>query len=65
MEFLIIATTAGYALQLDGHLNHEFNSEGKLREYLREKGVPKRKIDVALKVVNTHSGPDREFRLFA
>jgi hypothetical protein len=64
MEFLIIATTAGYALQ-HGNLRQEFNREGELREYLKGKGVPERKIDVALKVVNTHSGPDREFRLFA
>jgi hypothetical protein len=66
MEYLIMETTGGYALKLDGRTTgNTFGSETELKEYLRSMGVPDRKIDVAIRCVNFPSGSDREFRLFA
>ena len=66
MEFLIVGTTAGYAVKLDGRTTGDnFRSETELREFLRAKGVPERKIDVAIRCVNFPTGLDREFRVFA
>src|SRR5215467_14645018 len=66
MEFLIMETTAGYAVKLDGGTaSSSFGSEAELRDFLRAMGVPERKIEVAIRCVHFPSGSDREFRIFA
>ena len=66
MEYLIMGTTAGYEVKLDGRTTgNNFCSETELREYLSKMGVPERKIEVAIRCVNFPSGSDREFRVFA
>ena len=66
MEYLIMGTPAGYEVKLDGKTTGDyFCSEAELREYLRNMGVPERKIEVAIRCVNFPSGLDHEFRVFA